>query len=82
VAVHWHTWDKLSANHVAKSDRCRLTEVGNLITSSLSLLVVFDESPGISIRSVSVDLDGCVSALIDVMYMGLLAAGAGQLGAL
>lgn len=61
------------------ADKCGLTELGDPIASSLSLFIVFDEPPGIRVRCVSIDVDGCVSALVDVLYVGLLAAGADQL---
>jgi hypothetical protein len=48
--------------------------VGDPVASSLSLLVVSNEPPGVSICCVSVDEDGFVSVLINVLSVGELLA--------
>jgi hypothetical protein len=48
-------------------DECELTELRDPVASSLSLLAVINERPCVGICCISIDKDGCVSVLIDVL---------------
>lgn len=57
-----------------------LTELRDPVASSLSLLAVFNEPPCVGICCVSIDKNGCMGVLVNVLDVGdwWLATTAGQ----